>query len=240
MKKLRKFFLCIFVFLLLICIACIGYLAGYAPAEPWAVEAMVSQQDITVEVRSELTVFSPALPDAGFVFYPGGKVEHTAYAPLMQALAKRNIQCVLVQMPWNMAVLKPNAGAEVPALFPEIDRWYIGGHSLGGSMAASCLNSHPSSFDGLVLLAAYSTEDLTGDEIPVLSIYGTQDGILNTDNYNQFRDCLPQDTREIILEGGNHSNFAGYGLQKGDREASLTAVEQIERTADEISDFFQA
>ena len=42
---------------------------------------------------------------AGFIFYPGGKVGYTAYAPLILALAEQDILCVLLEMPFNLAVL---------------------------------------------------------------------------------------------------------------------------------------
>jgi pimeloyl-ACP methyl ester carboxylesterase len=54
----------------------------------------------------------------------------------MQACAERGILCVLLRMPGNLAVLDENAADGVAADYPEIDRWYIGGHSLGGAMAA--------------------------------------------------------------------------------------------------------
>ena len=101
-------------------------------------------------------VYAPENPRAGLVFYPGGKVDAPAYGPLMEACAARDILCVLVEMPLRLAILDADAGAEVPETFPQVEKWYIGGHSLGGSMAASCLAGHPGMFEGLVLLAAYS------------------------------------------------------------------------------------
>ena len=46
-----------------------------------------------------------------------------------------------------------------------IEAWYMGGHSLGGSMAASYLEQHSSEYDGLILLASYSTADLSQTDL---------------------------------------------------------------------------
>ena len=107
-------------------------------------------------------------------------MEHTAYAPLMKELAEKDILCVLVKMPFHLAVFDINAADGIREQFPEIKSWYIGGHSLGGSMAASYVSKHTEDFEGLVLLAAYSTEDLSDSGLKVLSVYGSEDGVLKS------------------------------------------------------------
>ncbi|MBQ3601265.1 MAG: alpha/beta hydrolase, partial [Lachnospiraceae bacterium] len=112
------------------------------------------------------------------MFYPGGKVEYTAYLPLMNSLAEEGILCVLLKMPFNLAVLDMNAADGIQEQFPEIENWYIGGHSLGGAMAASYLETHANDYQGLILLGSYSTADLSTTELEVLSIYGSEDTVL--------------------------------------------------------------
>ena len=74
-------------------------------------------------------------------------------------------------MPFNLAVLNSNAADKVMSKFNNIENWYIGGHSLGGAMAASYAAKHQDNLKGVVLLAAYPTKEL---DIPVLSIYTRQ------------------------------------------------------------------
>lgn len=219
-------------------LACTLYLSDYYHASGTALQAMSSSPKVTVTQDGNLTLFSPALPEAGFIFYPGGKVEAEAYAPLMNALASKNILCVLVEMPANLAVLNPNAAEKIPEQFPEISQWYLGGHSLGGSMAASCAGGNPELFEGLVLLAAYSTEDLTQTQLEVLSIYGTEDGVLNLEKYEKYQENLPENTQEIVIRGGNHAYFGSYGTQDGDGIATIAAGEQIALTAAYLYTFF--
>ena len=170
----------------------------------------------------------------GFIFYPGGKVEHTAYAPLMRACAERGVLCVLIRMPFNLAVFNINGADGIPEQFPEVAHWYLGGHSLGGAMAASYAADHADELDGLVLLAAYSTRDLTKSGLAVLSIYGSEDGVLDMKKYEKYRSNLPHDTSEVVIDGGCHASFGRYGAQAGDGTPTISSDEQISRTAVEI------
>ena len=217
------------------CIAFGVYVSDYYHADPVAEDALLSDAAVTVTERGGGWVFAPETPTAGLIFYPGGKVENTAYAPLLHDLAEDGILCVLVKMPCNLAVLDPNAANGIPEDFPEIKDWYIGGHSLGGAMAASYAANHPSELDGLVLLAAYSTADLTGSSLRVYTTYGSEDGVLNREKYAAYRSDLPLDTTEIVLSGGCHAGFGSYGVQKGDGTPTLSAEEQQQQTADAVA-----
>lgn len=231
MTRKRKITLIIIAAVLLaVVVGCGIYVSDYYRADEAADQAMLPNETVTVERTDDFVVFSPAEPVAGFIFYPGGKVEHTAYAPLMRALAERDILCVVVQMPFNLAVLDMNAAEGIPERFPEVEAWYIGGHSLGGSMAASHAADNADTFDGLALLAAYSTADVTGLE--VISVYGDQDQVLNMEKYEKYRANLPETAVETVIEGGNHAQFGSYGAQSGDGEATISAEEQIRITAD--------
>jgi pimeloyl-ACP methyl ester carboxylesterase len=190
-----------------------------------------------VEEGENRMVFAPENPVAGLIFYPGGKVEFTAYAPLMAKLAEQNILCVLLKMPLNLAVLDMDAAAEIPEGFPEVETWYLAGHSLGGSMAASFADKHADGYDGLILLASYSTADLTENGLRVCSLYGDRDGVLNMEKYAQYRSNLPEGTLELVLEGGNHAGFGSYGPQEGDGISTLEAGMQIRWAADRILEF---
>ncbi len=218
--------------------ACALYLGNYYRADADAIKTFATAEGITREVLEDGTmVFSPISAKTGVIFYPGGKVEHTAYVPLLEALAARGILCVLVEMPFRLAVLDMNAADGVQEKFPQIEHWYIGGHSLGGSMAASYLEKHASAFEGLLLLGSYSTADLSGSDLSVLSVFGSEDGVMNREKYAQCAKNLPMGFTEVIIDGGNHAYFGVYGAQAGDGAASITNAAQIERTAQEIAAF---
>ncbi len=217
-------------------LGCGIYVGDYYRAEETVMDVPAS---VTVEVADVRTEFKPEAPVAGLIFYPGGKVEYTAYRPLMAELAKRGIFCVLLEMPLNLAVLDRNAAEGIPEEFPDVERWYLAGHSLGGSMAASFAAENAGTYEGLILLAAYSTEDLTQTGLKVCSLYGDRDGVLNREKYRQYRPNLPQDTLELVLEGGNHAGFGSYGHQEGDGTSTLEAGVQLQWTADTIVEFIE-
>ena len=238
MKKKKGFviLLVIVAFLLLIAIGFWIYVSIYYQADNTAKAALQSDEQVTVTEQNGRIAFVPKEPQAGLVFYPGGKVEYQSYAPLLHALAEQDILCIAVQMPFHLAVFNPNAADGIQEEYPSIHRWYIGGHSLGGSMAAVYAADHPHAWEGLILLAAYSTEDLSASGLKVLSVYGSQDGVLNRDKYNSSLSHYPPDFREVIINGGCHAYFGSYGSQQGDGTPTISAEEQIRQTVQAITE----
>lgn len=178
-------------------------------------------------------VFSPDEDNdlnTGFIFYPGGKVEALAYAPLMKKLSDRGLMVVLVEMPFNLAVFDTDAADMVIGEFEDIDNWFIGGHSLGGAMASSYLEKTEYEYEGLVLLGAYSLGEL---DIPILAMVGSEDGIIDQEKVEDLEN-------PVIIQGGNHGNFGNYGFQKGDGKGSLSREEQQNITVEAILKFIRS
>ena len=230
-KRKRKIFITITSIVLVIGIligACAIYLGDYYHSDIDAIEAFAPIDTIKTSTLEDNTiVFEPDNATTGFIFYPGGKVEYTAYIPLMKELSSKGIICVLVEMPFNLAVFDINAADGIQEIYPEIDSWYIGGHSLGGSMAASYLAENAENFDGLVLLGSYSTTD----------IYGSEDQVLNREKYSENKPNLPIDFTEIILDGGCHAYVGMYGVQDGVGTPTISHKEQIHLTTEHIVEF---
>lgn len=217
---------------------CVIYASDYYHADGTALDALVS--DGAVEVNQnikDMIVFSPKNPAVGLIFYPGGKVEYTAYAPLLHELAAQGMLCVLVRMPWNLAVLDIDAAEGIQEMFPEIGNWYIGGHSLGGSMAAGYVAGHAEEYAGLILLAAYSTEDISQSGLDVLSVYGSRDGVLDMEKYTSNLINLPKNMEEYEIEEGCHAQFGSYGTQRGDGIPGISGEEQREITVRYITEW---
>lgn len=231
-KKLIVTFCTIITVLLAAFIGCAVYVNDYYHAEDTAIAAMTGTHNYTVEEYDGNIAFIPSEPAAGLIFYPGGKVEHTAYAGLMAEFADKGVLCVLVEMPFRLAVLDMNAADGIQENFPEIEKWYIGGHSLGGAMAASYISNHTDEFEGLLLLGAYSTSNISDSGLSVISVYGSEDKVLNMEKYKENRGNLPSGFTEFIIEGGCHSYFGSYGRQDGDGEPSVSMEEQVRQTVD--------
>ena len=222
---------------LLILFACITvYASSYYRAGEQALSSLQSDDAVTVTVEKNGTViFAPLIAKRGLIFYPGGKVEHTAYAPLLKALAEEGWFCVLLEMPLRLAVLDADAADGIPEQFPFISEWYIGGHSLGGAMAASYAADYSDFYEGLILLGSYSTKDISKTDLNTYTLYGSEDKVLNLVKYESYRDNLPATTQELIIDGGCHAYFGDYGPQDGDGEPAITAMEQVRISVDFIS-----
>lgn len=208
---------------------------GSTPARPnsLALQALESNEVVTVEQGQFWLQFSPTnrTPNRGFIFYPGGRVDYRAYAPLMRAIAESGYEVVLVKMPLSLAVLGANRADAVIDANPDISYWYIGGHSLGGAMAAAYVYNNPVSVEGLVLWAAYPAEnnDLSQSGFPVLSLYADRDGLATPEKIQASIPLLPNDTVWVEIKGGNHAQFGSYGVQNGDFEAIISAEEQHQK-----------
>lgn len=224
-----------FVIALVFAVATV-YINDYYRADESRIEELSYETVEKTELDNGFTAYAPKGEiKAGFVFYPGAKVEYKSYAPLLEACADKGILCIVVKMPCNLAFLGMNKALNAIELYPDIENWYIGGHSLGGSMAASCAATNPDAFEGVVLLASYSTSSI--EDLSVLSVYGDQDSVLNAEKYKKNKKNLPSDFVEYVIEGGNHAYFGMYGKQSGDGEATITNVDQITLTAGYIVEF---
>ncbi len=191
-------------------------------------------------VRVEQTSFGYAfIPQNGgsstaLIFYPGGRVDYRSYAPPLELIAAQGYPVYLVKMPLSLAVFGINRAETVMAAHPEIQHWAIGGHSLGGAMAAAFVYNHPGEVQGLVLWAAYPAENnsLADRDIRVVSISGQLDGLATPAKIQASRPLLPADTTWVVIPGGIHSYFGDYGHQPGDGQTEIAALDQWSRTAD--------
>ena len=243
-KKWKEILVGILVAVIGLTIGCVIYINDDYQADEMAmslIETPAEGVHLIIDEENRMA-FVPEHPVAALIFYPGGKVEPESYAPLMSALAERNILAAIVPMPANLAVLDIDGAEGFVEEFSEIETWYMGGHSLGGSMAASYLADqlYQNTYDGLILLASYSTADLSESGISALSIYGDQDQVLNHEKYEKYYSNLPKgNTFEFVIEGGNHAQFGSYGQQDGDGTSMISAEDQLKQTVDAIEDFMK-
>lgn len=199
----------------------------------------VRQEDDYITFQPKINKIAPITKD-GIIFYPGGKIDYRSYAPLLRDLADAGVTSILCKMPFNLAVFDVNAAKGKQSIFPKVENWYIAGHSLGGAMACKYLSSHEADFKGLILLGSYSARDLNkGGDLRSLSILASNDNILNKDKYDENKKNLPNLT-ERTIQGGIHSYFGDYGLQKGDGTPSITFDEQKKQIVGFISLFLLA
>lgn len=228
-RRAKRPLLLLFLLLLLLAGIFFGYVSVYYPADETALAALRSDGAVTI-TRTDYGWFfdGPSETDA-LIFYPGGKVEETAYAPLLREIAAASMDVCLLKVPFRLAVLSPNRAADVMAA-RTYENWYVGGHSLGGAIAANFAARHGEALRGLVLLAAYPSRPLS-PSLRVLSLYGSEDGVLNLDRLADSAQFLPDDALIQVIPGGNHAQFGSYGSQRGDGAALISSAEQWAETA---------
>ncbi len=182
-------------------------------ADPRAERAFDPDETMRV-TRDAWVSFRPrdVEPATGVIFYPGGKVEPAAYAPILRALAERGMLVALVPMPLNLAILAPDRGADVMRRNPAVRHWFIAGHSFGGVMAARFAFDRRDSLAGLILWAAFPERsvDLADTALPVLSVYGTQDEITAPQEILTARAVLPDGATLAAIEGADHWSFGSF------------------------------
>lgn len=190
------------------------------------------------EIREGYFFDGPGEDDA-LIFYPGAKVEETAYSPIMRLIAEQGIDCFLIKMPMKLALFGMNKADSIVIEY-KYDNYYLAGHSLGGAMAANYAAKHTNDYSGLFLIAAYPTENLTGANFPTVFIYGDNDKVINREKLTEGFSLVPDTYSEAVINGGNHAGFGSYGAQKGDGDATVPAETQWQITADTIVETVRA
>lgn len=253
-NRLKKFLIIILVIVVALVIACGAYIGKYYHAN-----VNVEEYYAAGEVNEDGYVVSYIVPVGdGFgenhmvdgiyiqsseveaedliIFYPGAKVEYTAYLPMFYELSKQGVDTYIVEMPGNLAFFGMNKAEKIMEMYGGYDNYYLAGHSLGGAMGASFASEHLDQLDGMIFLASYPTKSLVADDFKVLSIYGSEDTVLNMEKVVEGRQYMPEDYTEICIEGGNHAQFGDYGFQKGDQPALIERSEQQKQTVEAIVD----
>ena len=223
--------------MLAVLVLVLGGGAWYLQPQPLLPQAQVSlgaKPDTAFEKSGDDYEWMPPSMhySVGLVVYPGAKVPPAAYGPLAQRIAAQGYLVVVVSMPLNLAVLDIDAANAVMAAHPEVTRWAIAGHSLGGVTAAQFIASHPGAMRGLALWASYPSADVGGSGAACTSIYGTLDAGAGQITSQASRSLLPADCVFVAIAGGNHEQFGYYTGQPNDPPATITRDDQQTQVAE--------
>ena len=231
---MKKRHMAVITVLLAIALFGIYYVHDFSHADSEALKYMNGSENVSVSKVSNGVFLDGPGNDTALIFYPGAKIEYTSYLPLMNDLASKGVDSYIVEMPFNLAFLGTKSADDI-IKSSNYSHYVLAGHSLGGYAASSYCTSHDN-VDALVLLAGYSNKEI---DIPVLSIYGSNDKSLNINTYNDSKVYYKNFT-EHIIEGGNHGQFGNYGLQKGDGNATINSTQQQNETSNEIIKFINS
>lgn len=234
---MRKLKIAAFLFAALVLILVAGFLlwARPMPAMQEAANGLRSDESVSIS-NNRWIVFEPAEKPArtGLIFFPGALVDPVAYAPVARNIASDGFLVVITKPTLNLAIFEPNVADRVMQDFPEVKNWVIGGHSLGGAVAASYAYRYPEKLRGVLFFGSYtlSSASLRGSKLQVTSVYGSADGVSTPAEVEASREFLPENAKFARIEGGNHAQFGWYGKQKGDGTASISREDQQRRAVD--------
>jgi len=216
---------------LFVCVLVVAALAWSRPlpATSTALNAMRSGNDVRVADRLTWYEMVPGArdvrgtvtrPRTGLIFVPGARVDPRAYAHLLRPLADAGYLVAVLKEPFGFALSNIQHPRQVIAAHPEIVRWVVGGHSVGGVAAAAFAQDREETDGapvvGLVLYASYPAQKVDRSGLAVTSISGELDGLTTPEDIDDSKDDLPADTSYVVVPGAVHSYFGDYGNQAGD------------------------
>ena len=228
-KLLKKILITSISFVIILFGAFFIYASDYYRAD--VVANSVLQSEAVTRVEENFIMLSPTEPgDTAIIFYPGAKVEYISYLPLLEKIKQSsNVTCILVKMPFNMAIFDANAADTIIDQFPDIKNWYIAGHSMGGAMASDYASNNQDKIKGLILLGAYIYGNYPAENS--LTVYGS----FNT----SVEEKINYTENIVVIEGGNHAQFGNYGKQKGDLDATISSEEQQNIAVEAVQEFLE-
>lgn len=223
-------------------IAAVAWLRPHTAVEP-ALAAMNSDAAVSVtESATEIVMTPTGESEATAVFFqPGALVDARAYAAVLRPLAEAGHTVVIPKQPLGIAFFALGAFDGARPEFPDVEGWVVGGHSLGGTVAAIEADSTDVAADptapapavGLLLYASYPASDISGSlSAAVASISGTQDGLATPEKVAASRADLPADTVFTVIEGASHAQFGAYGPQSGDNEPEISDADAREQISE--------
>ncbi|WP_062072716.1 alpha/beta hydrolase [Demequina sediminicola] len=227
------------------------WLVPMGPEEP-AVSAMDSGNGVTVtETATSITLTPDGEAEAtGLFFQPGALVDARAYAAIVRPVAEVGYQVVIPKQPAGIAFLSVGAFESAVDSNPTVDEWIVGGHSLGGVVAAieADANDHGSEAEGgsanvagLLFYGSYPADNINSTlTAEVLSISGTEDGLSTPAKVEASRELLPADATFIVIEGASHAYFGDYGVQSGDGTPTISHDEARQQISEATVDFVNA
>jgi pimeloyl-ACP methyl ester carboxylesterase len=198
---------------------------------PASIDAWTNPEISITTTDSSIVITPIGVPSGdGLVFIPGAKVDPYAYMFKLSGIVEETGMTVVITKPTlNLAFFDQRPLSTFTDAAPDVSRWFVGGHSLGGVKA--CMLADDPDVAGLVLFASYCANDLSQTSLDVLSIAGSADLLSTAEKIDAAASLLPESTQFVEIEGLNHAGFGDYGVQPGDGSVSLTS----DQARDEIT-----
>lgn len=207
-----------------------------------ALEYLKSDEFVKVVTNQRQIYFHPQKnpKQVGIILYQGCMVDKRSYAPLARRLAKRGYKVILSDI--TLDNVSKNNARKIMDNSKNINKWFVGGHSFGGVMASETAHFNSDKVSGVILLSSFPMKNFAKKNINFLDIRATNDKILNSTYADiSYKLTTPKDKHQkVTIEGGNHSNFGYYNLQKGDGTATISREQQQKTILKSILKFLES
>ena len=204
----------------------------YTPALPEAAEIAKQMKD----VDGDLYFYGDS--GVGFIIYPGAKADERSYAYIAQQLNAEGHTAVIPNIPLHMSVWGPEQGLEIIEDNPEVEKWFLIGHSLGGLPISQIAAKQPEKLEGIAFVASLMICDLSDTDLSAIRITAEHDGVMPDKMMESNLDYLPENSTSVMIEGANHNQFGAYWHPGFDGKATITWKEQQDQMISLILDFF--
>jgi len=200
-----------------------------------AYDSLNSNDKVSVTNNQGWFVFTPKNTEAttGLIFMPCALCAPEAFAPLIRDIAAEGYLSVIVPMPSNFAIWGYNKANDVKAAYPEIKKWVLAGHSMGGGSTALYILDNPGGVDGLLFWDSFTNGNypIPNETLPTRVIYGTShhNNPDRTIQFNNSKQYMPKSAEYIAIEGGDHFGFGFFNT--ADLEGRMTATIPVEKQA---------
>jgi hypothetical protein len=193
-------------------------------ADPASLDVVAGQSGFTVTDTGSTVVLEPDNPTGtGLVFISGARVDAPAYEYKLSGIAQAGITVVIVRPVLNFAIFDTRPLSDFEAAAPNVDRWFVGGHSLGGVKA--CRYAADGGVEGLVFFGSYCSTDISASGLPVLSLAGENDALSTPQKIEDAAPLLPPTADFVTIRGSNHAQFGNYGAQPGDGVSTAADID---------------
>ncbi len=206
-------------------------------------QSTINNKNYTITDKPNYIAILPSTspdPQEGLIIYQGAFADAKAYIAPYSNLTYSGVAVFIVKSPLGFALFNVSGANQIIKDYPNINKWYVAGHSLGGVAACEYAKSNTNKINGLILLGSFCNGNASELNTKVLSISASKDGLSTTEKINNSRTKLPKDTKFVIIQGGNHSQFGDFEkLQPGDNVAEISANQATSQINDAIINFIK-
>lgn len=203
-------------------------LSRYTKADESVNEALLSDDYVMVHPLENGYFFDGWGEYNAILLYGEKRMQETAYAPLLKAIARQGIDCFLVEMPYAMAELDPERPKQIIDTYTWYN-WYLMVHSSGNEEGCAFFEKYRDQFAGMILLDSVPLVQLEENQL-LISILTENESSKNGAAYEEAMKQQKCRKRENTITSGSRAGFVTDGTETGketlsaDLQRQLTAV----------------